>query len=55
MDYALVSVVAFSLLSRHRKKGKRVEVFVVSLVDINKALVVKTYIDPYIKLLKYFH
>jgi hypothetical protein len=39
-------------------KGKayiKVKVFIVSLVDINKALVVKARIDPYIKLPKHFH
>jgi hypothetical protein len=39
-------------------KGKtyiKVKVFIVSLVDINKALVVKVRIDPYIKLLKHFY
>ena len=55
MDHALVSAAAFSLLSRHRKKGKRVEVFAASLADIDKALAVKTYIDPRTKLPKHFH
>jgi hypothetical protein len=39
-------------------KGKahtKVEVFVASLVDINKALVVKARTDPYTKLPKHFH
>jgi hypothetical protein len=39
-------------------KGKayiKVKVFIVSLVDINKALVVKARIDSYTKLPKYFY
>jgi hypothetical protein len=37
------------------KAYTKVKVFIVSLIDINKALVVKARTDPYTKLLKYFY
>ena len=54
-DYGLVSVAAFSLLVRRRKRQKNIQVFLASLTNIDKALSVKKITDPRTKLPSHFH
>ena len=54
MDCKEISAAAFSLNIRKHRQDKRIEVFVASMADINKALAVKAKIDLRTKLPKQY-
>ena len=54
-DYSLVLAAVFSFLLHRRRKQKSIQVFLVSMADIEKALTVKKVTDPRTKLPSHFH
>jgi hypothetical protein len=55
MDITPIGAAAFHLWVRKKKEGHDVQVFAASLKDIEKALEVKSYTDPQVKLPKHYH
>lgn len=55
LDLVPISAEAFALWNRQRRKNKRIEVFAVSLRDIDKALQHKKHTDPKTKLPTAYH
>jgi hypothetical protein len=55
LDLVPISAEAFALWNRYKRRKSGVEIFAASMADIEKALKVKKYTDPRIKLPDHYH